>query len=42
MGQNGRDIYEREYSLGAYEKNLKRAIEFFLQVNDGRKKGCSK
>jgi glycosyltransferase involved in cell wall biosynthesis len=41
MGKAGRNIYEKYFSVKAYEKNLKNAVNFFLQKKvDISKKSC--
>jgi hypothetical protein len=39
MGKAGRDMYEKYFSMKAYERNLKNAVNFFIQkkVDIGKK-----
>jgi hypothetical protein len=39
MGKAGRDMYEKYFSVKAYERNLKDAVNFFLRkkVDTGKK-----
>jgi glycosyltransferase involved in cell wall biosynthesis len=35
MGSAGRELYERHYSIAAYEKNVKVAMKYFLNSKIG-------